>query len=117
MFLKIIVYPRIIAYLETGKRKGEEITSANEFEKWETEESTILKLKKHLEQKTCPKSLQYKAWGNVTPNDMFQKEIGAIKQYAEKTICGSPVTLPSTQTRESHEKVRKGEICQTPKQD
>ena len=37
------------------------------------------------------------------PDDIFHKDIGAIKQYA---ISGSPVALPSTQTRESHEKVR-----------
>ena len=68
---------------QTSKRKGDEITSAIEFKRRKTEES-ILKLKIHLQQKTCPKSLQYKAWANITPDDIFQKEIGAIKQYAEK---------------------------------
>ena len=48
-----------------------------------TEEYT-LKLNKHLEQNTCSKSLQYKTRANITPDDMFQKEIGAIKQFAEK---------------------------------
>ena len=47
-------------------------------------EEYALKLNKHLEQNTCSKSLQYKARANITPDDMFQKEIGAIKQFAEK---------------------------------
>ena len=75
--------PKVTNLWQTSRRKGEGITSAFEFKKRKTEES-ILKLKTHLEEKTCPMSFQYKARANVTPDDMFQKEIGAIKQYAEK---------------------------------
>ena len=41
------------------KRKHEDTISAIQFKKQKTETS-ILKLERHLQQKTCPKSLQYK---------------------------------------------------------
>ena len=47
------------------RKKHEEAISALEFKRQKTE-SSILKLERHLEQKTCPKSLQYKAKANVT---------------------------------------------------
>lgn len=55
--------PKVTNLRQTSKRKGDEITSAVEFKRRKTEES-ILKLKVHLQQKTCPKSLQYKARAN-----------------------------------------------------
>ena len=60
------------------KRKHEDAISALQFKKQKTETS-ILKLERHLKQKTCPKSLQYKAKANVTPDETFQQEMSAIK--------------------------------------
>ena len=67
------------------KRKHEDAISALEFKKQKTETS-ILKLERHLEQKTCPKSLQYKAKANVTPDETFRKEISAIKSHTEEQM-------------------------------
>ena len=58
-------------------KKRKDAISALEFKKQKTETST-LKLERNLEQKTCPKSLQYKAKANVTPDETFRKEICAI---------------------------------------
>ena len=65
------------------KRKHEDTISALQFKKQKTEIS-VLKLERHLGQKTCPKSLQYKAKANVTPDETFQQEISAIKSNAEE---------------------------------
>lgn len=59
------------------------MTSATEFKLKKTEES-IHKLQRQLKQKTCPKSLQYKAQVNIAPNNIFWKEIGAIKKRTEQ---------------------------------
>lgn len=45
-----------------------------------TEES-ILKLERHLKNKTCP--LQGKAKANIKPDELFTKEIVSIKRGAE----------------------------------
>ena len=54
------------------KRKHEDTISAIQFKKQKTETS-ILKLERHLQQKTCPKSLQDKAKANVTPDETFRQ--------------------------------------------
>ena len=46
-----------------------------------TEES-INKLQKHLDNKTCPKSLRYSARANIPPDEQFKKDIQAVKQKA-----------------------------------
>ena len=71
------------------KRKHEDAISALQFKKQKTETS-ILKLERHLEQKACPKSFQYKAKANVTPDDeTFRKEISAIKSRAEEQLVSA----------------------------
>ena len=70
------------------KRKHEDAISALQFKKQKTETS-ILKLERHLEQKTCPKSLQYKAKTNVTPDESFRKEISAITSHAEEQLVST----------------------------
>ena len=47
---------------------------------------SIKKLKRHTENKTCPKSLQYAARTNIPPDDEFKNEIKAIKQTAEQAF-------------------------------
>ncbi|KAL9978065.1 hypothetical protein ACROYT_G015545 [Oculina patagonica] len=53
-----------------------------------TEES-ISKLDKHLNSRTCPKSLQYTARANITPDNDFQKEIRDIKVRAEQAFVNA----------------------------
>ena len=49
------------------KRKHEYIISALKFKKQKTStENSILELERHLQRKTCPKSIQYKAKTKVT---------------------------------------------------
>ena len=52
-------------------------------------EDTILKLGRHLNNQTCPKSLQYSAKANNAPDITFQKEIKDIKQTAEQEVVNT----------------------------
>ena len=47
-------------------------------------EDSIKKLEKHIEDKTCPKSLRYSARANIPPDEEFKKDIQAVKQKAER---------------------------------
>ena len=53
--------------------------------------------------KDSSKSLQYKARANIKPDDMFQKEIDAIKQYAERQFVEA-LLLFHERRLESHAK-------------
>lgn len=48
-----------------------------------TKES-IKKLTKHLDNKTCPKSLCYSALANIPPGEKFKKDIQVVKQKVEQ---------------------------------
>ena len=52
-------------------------------------EDSILKLERHLNNRTCPKSLQYSAKANIAPDSTFQKEIKDIKQTAEQALVNA----------------------------
>ena len=49
-------------------------------------EDSILKLERHLNNQTCPKSLQYSAKANIAPNSTFQKEIKDITQNSIRQL-------------------------------
>ena len=52
-------------------------------------EDSILKLERHLNSQTCPKSQQYSAKANIAPNSTFQKEIKDIKQTVEEALVNA----------------------------
>ena len=52
-------------------------------------EDSILKLERHLNNRTCLKSLQYSAKANIAPDRTFQKEIKDIKQTAEQALVNA----------------------------
>ena len=52
-------------------------------------EDSILKLERHLNNRTCPKSLQYSAKANIAPDSTFQKEIKDIQQTAEQALVNT----------------------------
>ena len=66
------------------ERKAEaEVTSSAEAKIRKTEES-VRKIKRHLDKKTCPKSLRYNVRANIPPDEQFKKDIQAVKQKAEQ---------------------------------
>ena len=52
-------------------------------------EDSILKLDRHLNNRTCAKSLQHSAKANIAPDSTFQKEIKDIKQTAEQALVNA----------------------------
>ena len=43
-------------------------------------EEALVKLQKHLDEGSCPKTLRYKARANIVPDEEFKKEISAIRK-------------------------------------
>ena len=98
---------------KTRKRKHSYDTIASfEFKRQKTEES-ILKLEKHLKQKTCPKSLQYKARANIPPDDNFQKEIRAIKNNAEQQFVSALVRFHKRTSHSHAKKLNRAKTART----
>ncbi|KAL9977690.1 hypothetical protein ACROYT_G015122 [Oculina patagonica] len=104
--------PRNSQSRQPRKRKHEDATSAVEFKKQKTETS-ILKLERHLEQKTCPKSLQYKAKANVTPDETFRQEISAIKSHAEEQFVSALVRYHKRRLISHTKKLEKASIAKS----
>ena len=52
--------------------------------KIERSESAIKKLRAHIKDGTCPKTLRYNVRANITPDEKFKKEIGSIRKTAEQ---------------------------------
>ena len=44
-------------------------------------------------QGTCPKTLQYNAWANITLDEDFKRDISSIRKEAEKALVGALVKL------------------------
>ncbi|KAL9972370.1 hypothetical protein ACROYT_G018655 [Oculina patagonica] len=64
---------------ENRKRKPDENLYTLEAKIQRTEES-IKKLKVHLENKTCPKSLRYSARANIPPDEQFKRDVQTVEQ-------------------------------------
>ena len=62
----------------------QEVTCLNT--KIERSETTIKKLRAHIKDGTCPKTLRYSACANIMPDEQFKKEIGSIKKTAEQEV-------------------------------
>lgn len=52
-------------------------------------EHSISKLETHLENWSCPKSLQYTTKPNNMPDNIFDREIMQIKQMAEQGLVNA----------------------------
>ena len=63
-------------------RRAMEVMSLNT--KIEKSETAIEKLRAHIKDGTCPKTLRYNVRANITPDEQFKKEIGSIRKTAEQ---------------------------------
>ena len=68
-------------------RRAMEVMSLNT--KIEQSETAIKKLRAHIKDGTCPKTLRYNVRANITPDEQFKKEIGSIRKTAEKEFIRS----------------------------
>ena len=63
-------------------RRAMEVLSLNT--KIERSETAIKKLRAHIKDGTCPKTLRYSVRANITPDEQFKKEISSIRKTAEQ---------------------------------
>lgn len=63
-------------------RRAMEVMSLNT--KIKRSETAIKKLRAHIKDGTCPKTLRYNVCANITPDEQFKKEIGSIRITAEQ---------------------------------
>ena len=61
-------------------RRAMEVMSLNT--KIERSETAINKLRAHIKDGTCPKTLRYNMRANITPDEQFKKEIDSIRKTA-----------------------------------
>ena len=52
-------------------------------------ETAITKLRAHIKDGTCPKTLRYNVRANITRDEQFKKEIGSIRKNAEQEFIRS----------------------------
>ena len=70
-------------------------------------EDSIKKLEKHIEDKTCPKSLRYSARANIPPDEEFKKDIQAVKQKAERGFLSALTRFNNRRLEKQKIKLRK----------
>ena len=52
-------------------------------------ETAITKVRAHIKDRSCPKTLRYNVHANITPVEQFKKEIGSIRKTAEQEFIRS----------------------------
>ena len=57
--------------------------------KIESSEQSVIKLKRHIENGTCPPELFYDAKANIFPDEDFYSDIKAIQKEAEQKFLGA----------------------------
>ena len=86
-------------------RHEEELNSIQE--KIESSTNSISVLKNHLEKGSCPKTLRYNAWANITSNEDFKKDINSIRKKAEQALVGALVKFHYRRVERLKNKYRK----------
>ena len=56
-------------------------------DKIESSEQSVIKLKRHMENGTCPPDLRYDAKANIFPDEDFKSDIKAIRKEAEAWVA------------------------------
>ena len=69
---------------QDGKKPRRAMEVMSLSTKIERSETAIKKLRAHIKDGTCPKTLRYNVRANITPDEQFKKEIGSIRKTAEQ---------------------------------
>ena len=68
---------------------------------------SITKLKKPIENNTCPKTLRYNARANIAPDEEFKRDISWIRKDAERKVLGALVKFHDRRVERSKSKLVK----------
>ena len=76
-------------------------------DKIQKSKESIAKLKKHIENNTCPKTLRYNARANIAPDEEFKRDISWIRKDAERKVLGALVKFHDRRVERSKSKLVK----------
>ena len=69
---------------QENNRKCKRVTPSKLEQELVHSQNTLKSLRKHLERKTCPKSLQYRARARIKADSNFRKDIKRLRSKAEQ---------------------------------
>ena len=80
-------------------------------DKIESSEQSVIKLKRHMENGTCPPDLRYDAKANIFPDEDFKSDIKAIRKEAEQKFLGALVRFHNRRIDRNQAQLRKAKSC------
>ena len=78
--------------------------------KIESSEQSVIKLKRHMENGTCPPDLRYDAKANIFPDEYFKSDIKAIRKEAEQKFLRALIKDIKFHNRRLDRKIAKSQI-------
>ena len=80
-------------------------------DKIESSEQSVIKLKRHMENGTCPPDLRYDAKANIFPDEDFKSDIKAIRKEAEQKFLGALIRFHDRRIDRNQAQLRKAKSC------
>ena len=80
-------------------------------DKIESSEQSVIKLKRHIENGTCPPELFYDAKANIFPDEDFYSDIKAIQKEAEQKFLGALIKFHNCRIVHNQAQLRKAKSC------
>ena len=80
-------------------------------DKIESSEQSVIKLKRHMENSTCPPDLRYDAEANIFPDEDFKSDIKAIRKEAEQKFLGALIRFHNRRIDRNQAQLRKAQSC------
>ena len=80
-------------------------------DKIESSEQSVIKLKRQMENGTCPLDLLYEAKVNIFPDDDFKSDIKAIQKEAEQKFLEALIKFHNRRIDRNQAQLRKTKSC------
>ena len=80
-------------------------------DKIESSEQSVIKLKRYMENSTCPPDLNYDAKANIFPHEDFKSDIKAIQKEAEQKFLGALIKFHNCRIDRNQAQLRKAKSC------
>ena len=79
--------------------------------KIESSEQSVIKLKRHMENGTCPPDLRYDAIANIFLDEDFKSDIKAVREEAEQKFLGALIKFHNLRIDRNQAQLRKAKSC------
>ena len=80
-------------------------------DKIESSEQSVIKLKRHMENGTCPPDLRYDAIANIFLDADFKSDIKAVREEAEQKFLGALIKFHNLRIDRNQAQLRKPKSC------